>query len=47
MRARTPAVAELVRLIEQHHWHDLFVQAVDQVVEQEISDLSGIRTLDD
>ncbi len=46
-RARTPAVAALVALIEQHRWHGLFVQAVDQVVAHEIPDLASIRTLDD
>ena len=45
-RARTPAVAALVALIEQHRWHGLFVQAVDQVAAHEIPELASIRTLD-
>ena len=46
-RARTPAVAALVALMEEHRWHELFKQAVDQVIAHGIPDLASIRTLDD
>ena len=46
-RARTPIVAALLALIDQHDWHAHFASAVEQLVAHEIPDLAGIRTLDD
>lgn len=45
--ARTPIVEALVALIDAQGWHARFELAVAQLVEHQVPDLAGIRTLDD
>ena len=46
-RARTPIVAALVALIDDHVWQPRFARAVDELVACDVAALAAIRTLDD